>query len=67
MHSGFLLLGQLEKLIDKRGRNRHWVGHYRRRAWRIWEAMLGRCKVAVTGEIDNPARYKLLPEDHIIR
>lgn len=67
MLSGFFLLGQLEKLIDRRGRNHYWVGHYRRRARRIWEAMRDRCKVAVTGKIDNPARYKLLPGDHIIR
>lgn len=64
---GFNLLGYIEKTIDRRARNRHWVTHYRRRAKRIWDAMRDRCRVAVTGEVDNPARYHMLPGDHVIR
>lgn len=64
---GFNLLAYIEKTIDRRGRNRHCVTRYRRRARCIWEAMRARCRVAVTGEVDNPARYHMLPGDHVIR
>ena len=58
MLRGFLLLAQIEKMIDSRGRTRENVLKLRGRYGRwIWGAMRNRCIAATTGIIPSPGTY----------
>jgi hypothetical protein len=55
MLRGFLMLAQLEKRIDLKGRNRKNVNYMRGRFGRkIWQALYNRCVHATTGHCPGP-------------
>jgi hypothetical protein len=64
MLRGFLMLSQLEKRIDLRGRTSANILKYRSRYGRmIWEALRNRCNSAITGKVMSriPPKFGIMP------